>query len=429
MDYTAFCKIYFAVTNIPVSLMKKNEAVYSSIGEVCSIEPARYWEMAPMEDIPNFYRYSPDIEYGGVHIIGTDYTVILGPAFSVPITKEIIRTYMHENTIALEHQETITEFLCAIPRITHQQFTKHLALIHMSLNQKEVKLQELYHQDDAMMRRREEQNLNEIINNFENNSLHDSYYFEQELYQCIKEGNLIKLENFLAGRKFQPEEGRLASTPLRHAKNLFIVTAAKAGMLGAIPGGLDIEKTYQLMDLYIQECEKLQTIGDVKYLQYSMIQDFCRHTSRCPYPGGDLFRSVYLHELHPLPYKRIPGHRRHCMADPPERFLCPETLQGRAGNQYRGIYSTLQAGGSQSPPNLQRQKPYRDFQLPLFLKPVLFSECFQEKIWSDTYAVQKKDAACMTNRMPPQPMRMTSCLVQIIPFHFSALYLTDKTYS
>ena len=150
---------------------------------------------------------------------------------------------------------------------------------------------------------------------------------------------------------------------------------------------------------------------------------------RCPYPGGDLFRSVYLHELHPLPYKRIPGHRRHCMADPPERFLCPETLQGRAGNQYRGIYSTLQAGGSQSPPNLQRQKPYRDFQLPLFLKPVLFSECFQEKIWSDTYAVQKKDAACMTNRMPPQPMRMTSCLVQIIPFHFSALYLTDKTYS
>lgn len=286
MDYITFCKIYFSVTNIPVSLMKKNEAIYSSIGEVCSIEPARYWEMAPMEDVPNFYRYSPDIEYGGIHIIGTDYTVILGPAFSVPITKDIIRTYMHENTISLEHQEVITEFLCAIPRITHQQFTKHLALIHMSLNQKEVKLQELYHQDDAIIRRREEQNLNEIINNFENSSLHDSYYFEQELYQCIKEGNLGKLESFLASSKFQPEEGRLASTPLRHAKNLFIVTAAKTGMLGAIPGGLDIEKTYQLIDLYVQECEKLQSIGDVKSLQYSMIQDFCRHAADTHIPEG-----------------------------------------------------------------------------------------------------------------------------------------------
>ena len=44
----------------------------------------------------------------------------------------------------------------------------------------------------------------------------------------------------------------MANTPLRHAKNLFIATTTKVGMLGAIPGGLDIEKTYQLMDLYIQ---------------------------------------------------------------------------------------------------------------------------------------------------------------------------------
>lgn len=286
MDYIAFCKIYFSVTNIPVSLMKKNEAIYSSIGEVCSIEPARYWKMAPVEEVPNFYRYSPDIEYGAVHITGTDYTVILGPAFSVPVTQEVIRTYMHENAISMEHQEVITEFLCSIPRITYQQFSRHLALVHLSLNQKEIKLQELYHQDDVHMRKREEQNLNEIINNFENSNLHDSYYFEQELYQCIKEGNPVKLENFLSGSKFQPVEGKLASSPLRHAKNLFIVTAAKVGMLGAIPGGLDIEKTYQLIDLYIQECERLQTIGDVKSLQYSMLQDFCRHTADTQIPEG-----------------------------------------------------------------------------------------------------------------------------------------------
>ena len=78
----------------------------------------------------------------------------------------------------------------------------------------------------------------------------------------------------------------MANTPLRHAKNLFIATTTKVGMLGAIPGGLDIEKTYQLMDLYIQECERLQTISDVKSLQYSMIQDFCHHTANTHIPGG-----------------------------------------------------------------------------------------------------------------------------------------------
>ena len=85
MNYVSFCRMYFSVTHIPVSLMKKNEAIYSSIGEVCSVKAARYWEMAPIDDTPNFYRYSPDIEYGVVHILGTDYAIVLGPAFSVPV--------------------------------------------------------------------------------------------------------------------------------------------------------------------------------------------------------------------------------------------------------------------------------------------------------------------------------------------------------
>lgn len=286
MDYVAFCKDYFDVTNIPVSLMKKNEAIYSTIGNYCSIKPAQYWEMAPIEETPNFYRYSPDIEYGGVQVEGTDYCVILGPTFSVPVTKEIIRTYMRENAISLEHQEAIAEFLSSIPRITHQQFAKHLALLHISLNQKQVIIQDLYRQSDSDVREREEQNLNKIVNNYENDNLHNSYYFEQELYQCIKEGTVKKLNQFLIDNKHQLNEGKLANTPLRHAKNLFIITTVKAGMLGAIPGGLDIEKTYQLIDLYIQECERMQTIDAIKSLQYSMLQDFCRRTGDTHIPDG-----------------------------------------------------------------------------------------------------------------------------------------------
>lgn len=286
MDYLSFCKLYFSVTHIPISLLKKNEAIYSSIGEVCSIESTRYWEIVPIEENPNFYRYSPDIEYGAFRIAGTDYIAILGPAFSVPVTQDILRTYMHENAIALEHQEAIAEFLCSIPLISHQRFSQHLSLLYMSLNQNEIDPQTLYHQDNEHIRKREEQNVTEIAGNFENSHLHNSYYFEQELYQCIKEGNPIKLENFLSNINFQPSEGKLANTPLRHTKNLFIMTATKVGMLGAIPGGLDIEKTYQLIDLYIQECERLQTISDVKSLQYSMIQDFCRHTADTQIPSG-----------------------------------------------------------------------------------------------------------------------------------------------
>lgn len=39
MDYIAFCRNYFDVTKIPVSLLKSGYVAYSSIAEHLSIEP------------------------------------------------------------------------------------------------------------------------------------------------------------------------------------------------------------------------------------------------------------------------------------------------------------------------------------------------------------------------------------------------------
>ena len=94
------------------------------------------------------------------------------------------------------------------------------------------------------------------------------------------------MQNFLKNNTLQLEEGRLAKTPIRHAKNLFIVTAIKTAVLGAIPGGVDIEKTYQLLDLYIQECEALQSLEKIQALQYSMILDFCQQAGETKIPAG-----------------------------------------------------------------------------------------------------------------------------------------------
>lgn len=46
------------------------------------------------------------------------------------------------------------------------------------------------------------------------------------------------------------------------------------GKVGAIGGGLGVEETYRLIDLYIQECEKTSSTEEVKVLQYNMLLDF-----------------------------------------------------------------------------------------------------------------------------------------------------------
>lgn len=293
MDYIEFCKTYFMTTNIPVSLMKNTEPVYSSISDMAALPLVHSGLIAPIERNPDFCRYSPDIEYGRIYIEGTDYSVFLGPIFGVPVNEEITRSYMRENAISLEHREAVAEFLSTIPQISHLQFARHLSVVHMALNGKAMDLEEFYDTTNTpLYTQREQQHIKQLMENQENLSRHNTYAFEQELYRHIQTGDVKKLKEFLASSGYDKSERKLASTPLRQAKNLFILTISKIGIMGAIPGGVDIEKTYQLVEMYIQECEQLQTIDSINALTYAMVIDFCEKAGETRIPDG-LSSEVY----------------------------------------------------------------------------------------------------------------------------------------
>ena len=129
MDYILVCKHLFAATRIPVSLLKNGDAVYSAIGELLSMVPPTRYELFPLEQNPVFCRFSPDIEYGRVHIEGTDYDIIAGPAFNVPVTDTIVRQYMRELMVSPAYREQLTECLSSIPRISHLQFASLLSFL------------------------------------------------------------------------------------------------------------------------------------------------------------------------------------------------------------------------------------------------------------------------------------------------------------
>ena len=87
----------------------------------------------------------------------------------------------------------------------------------------------------------------------------------------------------------------MAAAPLRHAKNVFIGFVTKVAMMGAIPGGLDVEKAYQLIDYYAQECEQMDRIEHIDRLQYSMLLDFCQRCAQTHIPEGvspDVYRCM-----------------------------------------------------------------------------------------------------------------------------------------
>ena len=106
----------------------------------------------------------------------------------------------------------------------------------------------------------------------------------------------------------------MANTPLRHAKNILISAGSKAVVMGAVPGGMDAEKAYQLLDLYAVECEQMQTLEDVHRLQYIMMMDLCQRTGNAKIPKGvssEIYRCVTYIKMHtntPLSVNDIARH-------------------------------------------------------------------------------------------------------------------------
>ena len=286
MDYVLFVKNYSAITGIPVNLITENGFIYSSLSEQLNIPPTSSVPLYPADYNPEFRFVSPDIVFGAVKIETTDQYIILGPVFSVPITDAIVREYLHDSATPLKYKEILAEALASIPRLSHAPFCQHLVFLHQCVNGKEITAYELMQQRAPQQLKQNQQHVKLITDNMENNRTHNTYRFERELFQLVQNGNAAALQDFLTANTLELEEGKLAQTPLRHTKNLFIVTAIKTAMLGAIPGGVGVEKTYQLLDLYIQECEKLQSIEKIQALQYSMILDFCQQAGETKIPDG-----------------------------------------------------------------------------------------------------------------------------------------------
>lgn len=120
----------------------------------------------------------------------------------------------------------------------------------------------------------------------ENKLFHETWMIEQQILSFIREGNTEGLRRlFITLTKEEYiKEGPVADTPLRQEKNIFIGFTALIGKTAAIEGGLDIEESYRMVDIYTQECETAITVDEVYVLRYCMIVDFTERVKQAQKP-------------------------------------------------------------------------------------------------------------------------------------------------
>lgn len=282
MDYKTFCENYCAITGIPVVLVKsidkrRGVPVYSTMEALIGYRMRKDWPIYPSSRNPEFAFTTPDIEYGRIDIEDTDLHIVLGPVLSIPLTEEILKQYMKETVTPDDYKEAIEEALSAIPKLTHAQFARHLVFVCLCVNGHSDTAEELIGNSREMGAVEAISNTAIKADESEIRSYSETYAFERELYARVAAGNEKALLDFLSHYNLTKiKEAKLASTTIRHAKNQFVATAAKLVTQSAIPGGMPVDEAYELMCLYVNDCEKLQSLEGIANLEQAMVFDICR---------------------------------------------------------------------------------------------------------------------------------------------------------
>lgn len=211
--------------------------------------------------------------------------VIIGPVSTSHMSAADIHSLIADYALDDEYFALMEEYFQRTPTFSPNQFLNILSMINYNLNGQFIDVLSLQLGMNADAKDTISQNhSSSLMERKENESYHNTYYFEQEYYGYVQKGDFAGLENFLRNVP-SITEGNVASDYIRQAKNIFVTTIALTTR-HAIAGGLDIETAYQLSDTYIQEMEKMSDTASVYALNASAVFDFTRRVADAKIPQG-----------------------------------------------------------------------------------------------------------------------------------------------
>lgn len=278
-----FCELFYASHYIPIAIFDDKGKEISVLTSQTNIQDLYCNMYAHIKKPTNPVLHTTGFgRYGVIDVNNGAYSVIIGPVFNCIISKEIVDGFMHEHGIPFAYQQEAFDFINALPQMSYNQFVNLIIFVHYQLNGENIDFVNHFKFNDKTAVQSIARNQAETLYIAkEEQTVHGTYYFEQQLMALVKSGNVARLQSFLLQtiKTQKLNEGKLADTPLRQAKNLLIGLATIVGKTALIEGGIDIEQAYQMIDVYIQECEKCNNLETVKILQYNMLMDFTERVS------------------------------------------------------------------------------------------------------------------------------------------------------
>lgn len=225
------------------------------------------------------YFVTPRFYYFGV-VNSDEYKIVLGPSRRMTESKQDLKSLAFECDVDPEETEKFVSSMESLVSMPLNSILQALCSVNFVLNNEKKSLADItiYEEEQGALTNKMEAENTE--RNFESvfdekptdQSVHNTLALEQTIMNFVRHGDTAALTAWLENAP-AIRSGIIASDAIRQLKNTFIVTTALVSR-AAIRGGLDVETSLSLSDVYIQKCELLSSMEAIENLQYHMVFDF-----------------------------------------------------------------------------------------------------------------------------------------------------------
>lgn len=282
MELELFCQLFYASHYIPMALLHKGE-IQKSYASIERPLPLYGKILEQARGFSGAYKVVSTEELGLYGLVEAGaQTLLLGPVFSQPVTEKMVSIFARQNGIGNRDWSVLYWLLAGVPRYTYNQFSNLLRYLDFTLNGRSPSEWSGAVRDYAAASQPEAVKARLAMRTPYEERRHETFRVENMILATVRDGDVEALEHLLEtlGKVANLREGQVAQAPLRQAKNIFLGLVCMVGKTAAIPGGMDDEEAYSLIDLYSQECEQAATVEAVRLLEYNMLLDFAQRVAR-----------------------------------------------------------------------------------------------------------------------------------------------------
>lgn len=275
LQYT--CTVMGNLSGIPIRIYKNGKlAFYHSIVNL-PIDPICINQDAILA-IDNHIGYFVNSYFSYYGIVNSgNQKVVIGPTRQIPLSEQELKEIAFKADVPSSQIDDFVVAMRSIIPMPLESIMQILCVLNHVLNGEKTELKDVSIFEDKQKEMEtfiEQSQVDETISSqFDHpNDLHNTISIENTIQAIVSKGDVQALKDWVTNAP-AVRGGTVAQNQLRQLKNIFIVTATLVSR-AAISGGMDVEDSMSLSDMYIQKCELLKDLSEIINLQYRMVVDY-----------------------------------------------------------------------------------------------------------------------------------------------------------